>query len=218
MTIARILGSIALAAAVTVGAAACGSSSHKSTSATEATAASESAPASQVQGQTDRTKSNPACAPKALAAAVIADKTGVAPGIKVTTSRYACIGTYAEAIMDSPGLDSVTAYFRNDSGTWKVLDFGSAGMTAQNTGVPANIFSQLNTKVLGVPDPNASAPAAAPAPQPQYSPPQYVPVPQPQYIPAAPTPASGWAGDPEGSAYQNAPQQPINTGGFNYNS
>jgi hypothetical protein len=59
---------------------------------------------------------------------------------------------------------------------------------------------------------------------------RYVPVPfsgssgqtsvpqQSQPVPSAPTPAQGWSGDPEGSAYMNAPNQPINSGGFNYGS
>jgi hypothetical protein len=47
-------------------------------------------------------------------------------------------------------------------------------------------------------------------PSPQYTTPQYTP-------PSAPTPAQRWSGDPEGGAYQNAPNQPINSGGFDYN-
>ena len=55
--------------------------------------------------------------------------------------------------------------------------------------------------------------------QPQYnitytnSTPQYT---APQYVPSAPTPAQPWPGDSEGGAYQNAPNQPINSGGFDY--
>jgi hypothetical protein len=157
----------------------------------------------------------------------MADKTGVAPGIKVTTSQYDCIGKYAEAIMNSPGLDSVTAYFRNDSGTWKVLDLGTAGMTAQNTGIPVDIFDRLNKDLFGTPPQQSLRTAAnsdqSTPPISQNTSPQYVPVPvpvapQPQSVPSVPTLARQWAGDPEGGAYMNAPSQPINDGGFNYAS
>ncbi len=86
------------------------------------------------------------CTSQALSQAVVAS--GEAPaGTQVVDSHFACVANYAEALVAAPGLDTVEAYYHTDSGKWTVLTIGSAGITAQNTGIPVETYNQLDAQV-----------------------------------------------------------------------
>ena len=111
-------------------------------------------------GVTGKTTNVPAeCTNQALTQALT--QSGAAPGgSTVDDSKYACVGGYAKAVVQTPGYgpsggvgDSGWVYYGNDSGHWTVSRGGSCGseasgcFTGTDVGVPPAISKVLDTKI-----------------------------------------------------------------------